>query len=68
MFQSGVFSKIILRSSNALNFATPIPNIDLLKKSMAYSGIFLLNTIPVEIRMINTIMEFTAKCERWLRI
>jgi hypothetical protein len=68
MFQSRVLSSIDLRSSNALNYVTPKPNIELFKESMSYSGTILWNIIPVEIRMSNTIIEFTAKCERWLRI
>ena len=68
MFQSRVLSSIDLRSSNALNYVTPKHNIELFKESMSYSGTILWNIIPVEIRMSNKIIEFTAKCERWLRI
>ena len=67
MFLSSGFSNINLRSSNALNFVTPKPNIELFKESMSYSGTVLWNSIPADIRMSDTINIFTAKCERWLR-
>ena len=67
LFQCHTQSRRNLRSTNSLNCIIPKPNLELFKESISYAGTILWNSIPNEIRISNTIQQFTTKCENWMR-
>ena len=67
LFQCNTHSHRNLRSTNSLNLIIPMPNLELFKESVSYAGTVLWNSIPTEIRISDTIQQFTTKCEKWVR-
>ena len=56
-----------LRSDSNKNFKTPKPKLNMFKNSLSYSGTLIWNSIPLEIRMANTIGDFVKKCITWMK-
>jgi len=56
-----------LRSMSTKHYKTPKPNKELFKKSFQYSGAFLWNNIPVEIRNAHSISCFQTQYIKWLQ-
>ena len=50
-----------LRSDSNKNFKTPKPKSNMFKNSLSYSGTLIWNSIPLEIRNVNTIGDFVKK-------
>ena len=55
-----------LRSSDKFNYQIPKPNKELFKGSLSYSGAFVWNNIPVEIKQSRDIKNFVFNYNRWL--
>ena len=47
-----------LRSDSNKKFKTPKPKLNMFKNSLSYSGTLIWNSIPLEIRNVNTIGDF----------
>lgn len=67
MYEYREFNITEIRSISQLDFKIPRPRIDLFKESMSYSGPMIWNKISTEIRLSNTINQFTAKLTNWLK-
>ena len=50
-----------LRSDSNKHFKTPKPKLNMFKNSLSYSGTLIWNSIPVAIRIANTIGDFLKK-------
>ncbi|MCU7801208.1 MAG: reverse transcriptase family protein, partial [gamma proteobacterium symbiont of Lucinoma myriamae] len=56
-----------LRSMSNRNFMIPKPRTDLYKRSLAYSGAIVWNSIPLEIKSSSTLQSFINKCTSWMK-
>lgn len=56
-----------LRSIAAENFVFPRPNIELYKNSLAYSGPFIWNCLPHNVKSAPSLESFHARCLKWIK-
>ena len=46
--------------------AIPMPHTNFLKNSFGYSGVVLWNSLPIEVRQVDTLGEFRSGCSSFL--
>ena len=57
----------VLRSSVSSNFTTPRPNREIFKQSITYSGPIVWNSLPSELRNLDTVNSFHNYLIKWLK-
>ena len=53
-----------LRDTNG-KLAIPLPHTNLMKNSFSYSGAVLWNSLPIELRLANSLEAFRAGCQQF---
>ena len=59
-------SSYSLRDTNG-KIAIPLPRTNFMKNSFSYSGAFLWNSLPVELRQANSLWTFRAGCKQFFK-
>ena len=57
----------VLRSSVSSNFTTPRPNREIFKQSITYSGPIVWNSLPSELKNLDTVNSFHNYLIKWLK-
>ena len=57
----------VLRSSVSSNFTTPRPNREIFKQSITYSGPIVGNSLPSELKNLDTVNSFHNYLIKWLK-
>ncbi len=57
----------VLRSETANNFNLPRPNKEIFKQSIAYSGPIIWNSLPNELKHLQTVNSFHNNFIKWIK-
>ena len=57
----------LLRSNVSSNFITPRPNREIFKQSITYSGPIVWNSLPSELKNLDTVNSFHNHFIKWLK-
>lgn len=63
---SNLNTSVNLRSVTAGYFVPPKPRTECFKQSMRYSGCLIWNSLPDEVKNVQTVETFHKRCLKWL--
>ena len=62
---TSVIQQFNLRSLTDSTLCVPKPNLEIYRKTFAYSGSKILNTLPESVRGVPSLWAFKQRCLRW---